>query len=126
MLGSMESNDNEPTRDNGGIVSIVMDIFRNPLAAVAGGLLAGLVIGLLIGWVFWPVQWTDASIEHLRRDLQQDWVRMTAITHGLDLASEETTRQRLDELGPVAAQVIEEVRANPGNPFTEEIGRAHV
>jgi hypothetical protein len=77
------------------------------------------VIGLLIGWVFWPVQWTDASIEHLRRDLQQDWVRMTAITHGLDLASEETTRQRLDELGPVAAQVIEEVRANPGNPFTE-------
>jgi len=44
---------------------------------------------------------------------------MTAIASGLDLASEETTRQRLDELGPLAPQVIEEVRKNPGNPFVE-------
>jgi hypothetical protein len=77
-----------------------------------------LVIGLLIGWVFWPVQWENATIFHLRPDLQEEWVRMTVDSYAIG-ATEEDTRSRLDELGPIAPQVIEEVRANPGNTLTQ-------
>lgn len=43
-----------------------------------GWLLMGLLIGLLIGWVFWPVQWTDAEPDNLRRDARAHFISATA------------------------------------------------
>jgi hypothetical protein len=51
---------------------------RRPLVAAALGFVLGLIIGLpILGWGLWPVKYIDASAEHLREDLQRDWLRMT-------------------------------------------------
>ncbi len=41
------------------------------------GVILGLLLGLIIGWGLWPVQYTDATPDALRTDLQQDYLRMT-------------------------------------------------
>jgi hypothetical protein len=48
------------------------------LAALIGGSILGLLLGLVVGWVLWPVQWTNATPDHLRSDFQGDYVLWVA------------------------------------------------
>ncbi len=79
---------------------------------IPAGIIIGLILGLVIGWGIWPVQWTDAAAEHLRPDLREDYLRMAifsaANTNNVPLANSTWT-----ELGDVAGETLETVKANP-------------
>jgi hypothetical protein len=96
---------------------------RKPLVAGLAGFIVGLIIGLpILGWVVWPVQWTDAAPYHLRKDLQVDYLRM-AIDSFLRTENGELAAQRWNELGTPAQEVLEEVRATPGEANSADIER---
>ncbi len=59
------------------VIAILKNILKNTTVAIVLGVILGLTLGLLVGWVIWPVQWTDATPEVLRADLQADYLRMT-------------------------------------------------
>lgn len=60
-------------------------------AQAAAYVLLGLLLGLFIGWVLWPVEWTDATLDELRPDLQAQYVAAVAdayaATGGQDAAT---------------------------------------
>ena len=58
------------------ILQVISVIIKKPAVAAVLGVIAGLALGLIFGWVIWPVQWTDATPEVLRADLQEDYMRM--------------------------------------------------
>lgn len=94
-----------------------MDKYREQLnrpvvIAVLGGI-AGLILGLIIGWGIWPVQWYDAAVADLRRDLQQDYLRMTIDSYARN-DNRELALQRWAELGDAAPEVLNDVQINPG------------
>jgi hypothetical protein len=86
---------------------------RRPLVAAALGFVLGLIIGLpILGWGLWPVQYYDASAEHLREDLQHDWLRMTIDSYARNQNSD-LAMQRWEELGPERLEILAEVIADP-------------
>lgn len=62
-----------------------------PLIAFAVGLLVGLVV---LGWNVWPVTWTNAAVQDLRPELQQQYVSMVAESYA-QTRNLEVVRQRL-------------------------------
>ena len=56
--------------------STIHVIIKKPAVAATLGAILGLVLGLIFGWGIWPVQWTNATPEVLRADLQADYLRM--------------------------------------------------
>ena len=58
------------------ILQVLSEYIKKPVFAAILGAIAGLILGLTIGWGLWPVQWTDATPEVLRADLQEDQLRM--------------------------------------------------
>jgi hypothetical protein len=86
---------------------------RRPLVAAALGFVLGLIIGLpILGWGLWPVQYIDASAEHLRQDLQHDWLRMTIDSYSRN-QNTQLAMQRWEELGPDRMDVLAGVIADP-------------
>jgi hypothetical protein len=86
---------------------------RRPLVAAALGFVLGLIIGLpILGWGLWPVQYIDASAEHLRQDLQHDWLRMTIDSYSRN-QNTQLAMQRWEELGPDRMEVLAGVIADP-------------
>lgn len=77
------------------------------------GVVLGLLLGLIIGWGIWPVQWTEATPEALRSDLQEDYLRMTIDSYyrngNTDLAMD-----RYNSLGADAASTYGTLVTNPG------------
>jgi hypothetical protein len=56
----------------------VRNLLKRPLVVGIACFIIGLLIGLIVlGWGLWPVKWTDASPQELRKDLQADYLRMT-------------------------------------------------
>lgn len=96
------------------VSAIVRNNLRNTTTAIVVGAIVGLLLGLLVGWVVWPVQWTDATPEVLRTDLQEDYLRMAiesfTRTNDLDAAV-----RRWNDLGEAAAPTLARVQQNPGN-----------
>lgn len=77
------------------------------------GFLLGLIIGwFAIGWGVWPVEWLDADAQHLRPDLQTEWLKMTIQsfdqTGNTDLAV-----SRWQSLGDAAPGVLDQLRTDP-------------
>jgi hypothetical protein len=86
---------------------------NRPLVAAALGFVLGLIIGLpILGWGLWPVQWIDASPEHLREDLQRDWLVMAINSYAQD-QDVELARKAWNELGPARMDVFAEVILDP-------------
>jgi len=93
----------------------VSEQMNKPVVAGVAGLVIGLIIGwFVIGWGLWPVQWTDASPQQLRSDLQVDYMRM-AIDSYAQNQDANLAQTRYQELGPDAQQVLTEVASNPGS-----------
>lgn len=77
------------------------------------GLLIGLLIGwFAIGWGLWPVAYVDGEAQHMRSDLQSEWLKMT-------IQSFEKTKDidqalaRWDSLGDGAEAVLDQLRTDP-------------
>jgi hypothetical protein len=93
-------------------------MFRNSLqntrVTLVLGVILGLLLGLIIGWGIWPVQWTNATPEVLRTDLQEDYMRM-AIDSFNRTGDIDTAVRRWDDMGAQAGPTLIRVQQNPGN-----------
>lgn len=80
------------------------------MAAVAIG---GLVLGLVYAWVLNPVEWTDATPELLREDLQVDYMKAAidsySVNRDVDLAV-----ARYQALGAAGPDILAALQADPG------------
>ncbi len=95
------------------VTAMTKNYLQDRRAMLILGVILGLLLGLIIGWGLWPVQWTDATPEVLRTDLQQDYLRMTIDSYyrngNVDMAM-----QRYNSLGADAASTYGYLLANPG------------
>ncbi|MCK5314863.1 MAG: hypothetical protein KAJ53_07060 [Anaerolineales bacterium] len=101
-----------------------MDAIREqankPLIIGILGLVLGIILGVLYGWVINPVEWTDASIEHLRLDLQEEYMRMAVDSYQVNQDAALAV-QRYEDVGENAEAILVGIAANPGNQSTESI-----
>jgi hypothetical protein len=92
----------------------ILERLKNPLYAGLAGFLAGLIVGLpILGWFIWPVQWTDATPQHLRSDLQVDYLRMM-IDSFKRTEDEGMAVTRWQALGSAGQNALKELAADPG------------
>jgi hypothetical protein len=95
------------------VTAMTKNYMQDRRAMLILGVVLGLLLGLIIGWGLWPVQWTDATPEALRSDLQEDHLRMTIDSYyrngNTDLAMD-----RYNSLGDDAAATYGAVTSNPG------------
>jgi hypothetical protein len=103
-------------------LSWIKEKLKAPRNLAIAAALAGLVLGLIIGYVILPVQWTDASAEHLRADLRQDYLRNLITTYTLN-GDKEKAVQLYGELGEQAESTLSQLLAEPGFLSTEQITR---
>lgn len=74
---------------------------KRPAVVATLGAIVGLIIGMIFGWVIWPVQWTNATPEVLRADLQADYMRMAIDSFRVN-GNQDLAVQRWDNLGTSA------------------------
>ena len=100
------------------VTAIVKNLLKNPRITLVLGVVLGLLLGLIVGWGLWPVQWTDATPEVLRADLQDDYMRMAidayrALKPVNPQAAADLAVFRWDNLGAAAGPTYGRVQANP-------------
>lgn len=95
------------------ILQVISLILKKPAVAITVGVIAGLALGLIVGWGLWPVQWTDATPEVLRADLQEDYMRMAIDSFRVN-GDQLLAIERYKSVGPDAAQVFLKVKQAPG------------
>ena len=98
----------------------IREQFKKPLVVGIAGLIVGIALGIFYGWVISPVKWTDAAVEHLRADLQQEYLRM-AIDSYAQNRDANLAKKRYADLGPKAADVLNAVMDAPGAQNIETI-----
>ncbi len=90
-------------------MEIVRNALKKPLVLAGGSFLVGLFIGwFLFGWVIWPVKWTDASAEHLRRDLKVEYLKMAIDSYVLNKDAA-LAMARYKEVGKDAEELLNEI-----------------
>jgi hypothetical protein len=77
------------------------------------GVVLGLLLGLIIGWGIWPVQYSDATPDALRTDLQQDYLRMTIDSYYRN-GNTNLAMERYNNLGEYAASTYSYLLTDPG------------
>lgn len=99
----------------------ILERLKNPLYAGLAGFLAGIIVGLpILGWLIWPVQWTDAAPQHLRSDLQVDYLRMMIDSFNRT-EDEGMAIKRWQDLGSAGQSALKELAQNPGKTNPDEI-----
>ena len=99
---------------------------REPRMLLGIAFVAGLLIGLVaLGWWLFPVQWENASIQELRPDLQEDYMRMLIDSYNLR-QDDEAANRRITELGESAVDALNAVAANPGEQSEFAITRFQI
>ena len=96
------------------VTAISKNLLKNTTTAIGVGVIVGLLLGLFIGWVVWPVQWTNATPEVLRSDLQEDYLRM-AIESYARTGDNDTALRRWDDLGEAAGPTLTRLQNSPGS-----------
>ena len=97
-----------------GLLQVFGLLLKKPAVAITLGVIVGLAIGLIVGWGIWPVQWTDATPQVLRADLQEDYMRMTIDSFRVN-SNPDLAVRRYEELGNNAAQTFLNIEQNPGD-----------
>ncbi len=78
------------------------------------GLFIGVLMGLLYAYVVNPIEWVDAPMELTRKDLQEDYLRMTIISYRLT-KNEAEAIQRWKELGDKGPEILVTIKSYPGS-----------
>lgn len=91
----------------------IRELIKKPLYVGIAGLVLGIVLGILYGWVIDPVEWKDAAIEHLRPDLQEEYVRMAIDSYARN-PDAELAKKRYADMGASGAAALDAVMNNPG------------
>lgn len=102
------------------VSAIVRNLLQNTRTVLILGVILGLALGLLIGWVLWPVEWTDATPEILRSDLQEDYLRM-AVQSFARTGDVNEAVARWNSLGTAATPILGRLQTAPGNVDPVEI-----
>jgi hypothetical protein len=95
------------------VTAITRNYLQNVRVVLILGVVLGLLLGLIIGWGLWPVQWTDASPQVLREDLQRDYLRMTIDSYNRT-GDPNRAMERWNELGEAGDRIYSQVIADPG------------
>ena len=95
------------------LTAIVKNLLQTTRAVLIVGVALGLLLGLIIGWGIWPVQWTDATPEVLRADLQVDFLRMIIDSYNRT-GDTDTAMARWDNLGEAANSAYLSLQTDPG------------
>jgi hypothetical protein len=82
------------------------------LIGAGAGLVLGIIIGLIFGWAVWPVQWENAAVEHLREDLQRDYLGLT-IQSFQQTGDAQEAQRRWNEMGPNRDAILASMITNP-------------
>ena len=91
----------------------IRELIKKPLVVGIAGLVVGIALGIFYAWVLNPVEWTDAAVEHLRADLQEEYLRMAIDSYAYNRDAV-LAQKRFADLGPNAATVLNTVADNPG------------
>ncbi len=93
---------------------------KKPWVMIVAGLVIGLIFGLVYAWAINPVEWTDASIDMLRPDLQEEYLRMAIDSYSVnqDVALAQT---RYNAVGENNEVILAQITANPGTQSPESI-----
>ena len=97
-----------------GLLQVFALLIKKPAVSITVGVVIGLALGLLMGWGIWPVEWTDATPEVLRGDLQEDYMRMAIDSFRVN-GDQSLVVQRYEILGSNAAQVFLKIQQEPGS-----------
>lgn len=95
-----------------GLLQVFGVYIKRPAVAITLGVIVGLIFGLFFGWVLWPVQWTNATPEVLRADLQLDYMRMAVDSFRVN-GNQALAVQRWDNLGASANGALLAVQQDP-------------
>ena len=95
------------------VTAMTKNYLQDRRAMLILGVILGLLLGLIIGWGLWPVQYTDATPQALRTDLQQDYLRMTIDSYYRN-GNTSLAMQRYNDLGEDAAPTYNYLLTDPG------------
>lgn len=95
------------------VTAIIKNLLQNTRVTLVLGAILGLILGLIVGWGIWPVQWTNATPEVLREDLQADYLRM-AIESFNRTGDINAAVRRWEDLGEAAGPAFGRVQVDPG------------
>ena len=98
----------------------IREQLKRPLVVGVVGLIVGIILGVFYGWVVNPVEWTDADISHLRKDLQVEYLRMAIDSYAYNRDAS-TAMSRYNQLGEKAPDALAGVVALPGMVKPEDI-----
>jgi hypothetical protein len=84
------------------------------------GIVVGLIIGLTIGWVFWPVEWQNATPAILDAHNRQDYLR-AAIDSYMVNQDANLAMDRYAALGEYAGSTLSAIYSNPMNQTAEAV-----
>ena len=94
------------------LLQVIQVFIKKPAVAVVLGAILGLILGLIFGWGIWPVEWTNATPEVLRADLQADYLRMAVDSFRVN-GDQALALQRWDNLGAGAGTAYAMVQQDP-------------
>ena len=112
------------------VTAIIKNLLKNTRITLIIGVVLGLLLGLIVGWGLWPVQWTDATPQVLRADLQEDYMRMAIDSYRVmkpvnQQAAADLAAARWANLGTAAGPTYGRVQANPNyldQPSIQDFG----
>ena len=96
------------------------ELLNKPKYILIAGIILGLILGMILFWGLFPVKWTDASAEHLRADLQQDYLRM-AINSFAVTGDQAKAQQLYQELGEHAETTLKAINEAPEYLSMEQV-----
>lgn len=91
------------------VTAIIKNLLQNVRTVLILGVVLGLILGLIIGWGIWPVEFTDATPEVLRTDLQEDYLRM-AMESFSRTGDQQTAINRWNALGTAAQPTLQRLQ----------------
>ena len=98
-------------------MNILQSVLEHKLVLIIG-IVLGLALGLLFAWQIWPVEWGNASPNHLRSDFQRNYILWVADQYASD-GDQNLARTRLGlefwEDGTFV-EVVEKLAGEHGGP----------
>ena len=94
------------------LLQVFSVLIKKPFFAVSFGVIMGIVVGLTMGWGIWPVEFTDATPEVLRADLQEEYMRMAIDSFRVN-GDPILVEQRYRNIGPNATQIFLNIQNSP-------------
>ena len=95
---------------------------KNPVAVGIVALILGTIFGLVVlGWWIWPVEWVNASPEHLSYENKVEYLRMSIESYGYN-ANPVLAKEHYDSLGEDKEKALTEIAQNPEGIPLELVG----